>query len=124
MFDFIFFVIVFIVHEAGHYFTFRFMGLKPSIRFIGIFGSVAVGANLINKMSFKQLWIDCLIGVLIGLFPFVFYQNMTLLFLYLIMVSSDIGNVLSIELLNKRYRDLNVVDAMVTQIRDMEKQEN
>ncbi len=91
--DLLFFLLVIVLHELGHYLAFRKYGIKPNIRFNG---ALLMESDSMFLLRPVQVFFIFCSGILFGLVPFVFYYSYSLFLLYIICCMIDIDAIMDI----------------------------
>ena len=84
----ILFLIIIILHEAGHYFAYRYYKYNPKFH-LEWYG-ISIGREVYKTIPINQMMIIAIAGILSGLF--LAFLDIKLLIIYLISCSIDISH--------------------------------
>lgn len=116
--DIIYFLIAFIIHEIGHYVSFLYYGIKPSVNFHW-FG-VSIGDDEYFDLTVRQMIVCSLSGIIFGgVIILCFVSNLEFYFLsYMILCSMDISNIIQLLSSKKEYRNMVGLDYQEKMLND------
>jgi len=105
-----------LIHELGHYVGFRMFGYKPKIQ-IKWYG-ILIGENCFFKLNPLQAYLVSIMGIISGLI--ILWSFSELVYIYLIMSSIDIVNILSILSFPRERYKLTMLENIKLNISDLE----
>ena len=115
----IMFLIAVLVHELGHYLSYRAFRVKPDIK-LTWFGAIMIGGNVYAKLTPIKAYIVSLSGVLWGMPVLAYFGATTELWLVYFLVSGiDLLNMIQLLDIPKKWKDKTLLEISELQIQEL-----
>jgi len=112
-------IIAFIVHEFGHWITYRILGYKAKIKFKWY--GIVVGEEIWHNVKLKHAFPILAVGIFLGYIPIVILTDNAILDLtYFLLSSGDLVNIMGLLDTKKEHlKKLTILENLQRQVKEL-----